>query len=433
LHIRSPINLGHESPYYVQEAILETDWLRFDVWLNLGFREKGVPVSLRRHQWPPIAQLVPVKREVYDSRWHLSEQLVHRNDAAGIKVFQDWVRYNYNKFLNLSPTQVRDPSTYHRERSRFLRGRNAPNPQIPRLSRDTRIESIADIASGSLLPGGLFDKAEELLCRKLEQYPDDVHANRMLAHMYRAQGKLAAALATYQRVCENDQSDVLSRQLCAILAGSEELDRPRSQLCPAPFVVTDGHLPSDQHEEILHLACEHIASMHPARVGDDHRVDVVARSSWRLLHNTLELKLPWFAGHIKSRLESVVRQLGMRDFDCGEIELQMIAHLSGGFYKIHRDNSGDSMCGRTISFSYYFYRQPKSFSGGDLLLYDTDLDTGKFGATFTRIVPDDNRIVFFPSSFCHQVTTVRIVKPDATFGRFALTGWVHAPTSRAAR
>src|SRR5439155_10127989 len=103
-------------------------------------------------------------------------------------------------------------------------------------------------------------------------------------------------------------------------------------------------------------------------------------------------------------------------------------HRPGGFYQIHRDNSGPKKRARRISYAYYFHQRPKRFSGGDLLLYDTDVQQGTCLPAFTRIVPRDNSIVFFPSSFCHQVTTVNCNLDDFTQGRFALNGWIREET-----
>src|SRR5205823_8770101 len=72
LHLRSPVNLAPQ-PFHVMEAILESDWLQYDIWLNLLFDRPGERVELRRDGWPPVAQLVPIPRESYDSLWRVEE------------------------------------------------------------------------------------------------------------------------------------------------------------------------------------------------------------------------------------------------------------------------------------------------------------------------------------------------------------------------
>lgn len=129
LHIRSPINWGSRD-FHVMEAILETDWLHTDIWLNVMFHTEGQRVSLRRDAWPPIAQLVPVPRQSYDANWRLEEETLHRRTAAADRVFADFVDYNNKKFSNggrqrwsrEDPTLMKDSTTYYRERRRVRPG-----------------------------------------------------------------------------------------------------------------------------------------------------------------------------------------------------------------------------------------------------------------------------------------------------------------------
>ena len=71
------------------------------------------------------------------------------------------------------------------------------------------------------------------------------------------------------------------------------------------------------------------------------------------------------------------------------------------------------------------HRRPRRFSGGDLLLYDTDVDakTGHTGA-FSRITPLRNGIIFFPSNCYHQVTPVQCETDDFEDARWVLNGHV---------
>ena len=52
LQLRSPINMRTPG-FHVMEAMLETDWLQQDIWLNLVFHREGEKIELRREQWPP--------------------------------------------------------------------------------------------------------------------------------------------------------------------------------------------------------------------------------------------------------------------------------------------------------------------------------------------------------------------------------------------
>ncbi len=120
LHIRSPVNFPARA-CHVMEAVLETDWLQYDVWLNVVFDRPGELVELRRESWPPIAQLVPVPRDTYDARWRLEEETVNRNSEAANRVFEYFVSYNEKKFAGggAGREAAKDPATYHKERKRL--------------------------------------------------------------------------------------------------------------------------------------------------------------------------------------------------------------------------------------------------------------------------------------------------------------------------
>ena len=128
LQIRSPINCGSDA-FHVMEAMLETDWLQYDIWLNLAFHRVGEKVELRRDAWPPVAQLVPIRREAYEANWGLEEETVNRNTPEAERVFSYYVEYNDKKFARegkqpLSrddPSATKDSTTYYRERRRLTR------------------------------------------------------------------------------------------------------------------------------------------------------------------------------------------------------------------------------------------------------------------------------------------------------------------------
>jgi Family of unknown function (DUF6065) len=118
LHIRSPINIGLDTPFRVQEGILETDWMQYDIWMNLKFTRYNEWVSLRRTQHLPLAQLVPVQRESYDGKWELKDNLFTVDGPLKEEaemVFDRWNDYNYQKWMR---DGRKDPATHHKERKK---------------------------------------------------------------------------------------------------------------------------------------------------------------------------------------------------------------------------------------------------------------------------------------------------------------------------
>jgi SM-20-related protein len=121
----------------------------------------------------------------------------------------------------------------------------------------------------------------------------------------------------------------------------------------------------------------------------------------------------------------ILAALKIPPFVIKQFEVQLTASNDGEFFRMHNDNS--TQVGRAITFVLFFFAEPQAFSGGTLRLYDTRSVNGQLTATrsFVEITPRQNMIVFFPSHFLHEVTTISC--PDRTFGssRFTLNGWIH--------
>lgn len=119
LQIRSPININLDQPFRIQEGILETDWMQYDIWMNLKFFRYNEWATLRRDQRYPLAQLVPVRRESYDEKWALQDNALNcagpqREQAA--KVFDWWNAYNHKKWAGNNG--AKDPATHNKERKK---------------------------------------------------------------------------------------------------------------------------------------------------------------------------------------------------------------------------------------------------------------------------------------------------------------------------
>jgi hypothetical protein len=132
LHIRSPINCDPRL-IYIMEGILETDWMQYDIWFNMVFTKKDEWVQLRKDGWPPLAQLIPIRREAYNTDWTLDQEMINRDTPESNRVFEFWTQYNDQKFchggkqaLTEDGTMSKDATTYHRERMRCLGKKTEP-------------------------------------------------------------------------------------------------------------------------------------------------------------------------------------------------------------------------------------------------------------------------------------------------------------------
>jgi SM-20-related protein len=129
---------------------------------------------------------------------------------------------------------------------------------------------------------------------------------------------------------------------------------------------------------------------------------------------------------IKAILPDVLRKLNIPSFGLGEIEAQLTMHNDNNFYKLHNDSGSPDTATRFFTYVYYFYREPKAFSGGELQIYDSKIENNFYvaDATFRTVEPRNNSIVFFLSRYMHEV--LRVSCPSKAFAdsRFTINGWV---------
>ena len=123
---------------------------------------------------------------------------------------------------------------------------------------------------------------------------------------------------------------------------------------------------------------------------------------------------------IRFYLERMVRDLDCEPFPVGEIEAQITASNDGDFFGLHADNSEGPLRTREITFVYFFHREPKPFSGGELRIYSSE--NGEEG-TFETIVPEQNQLIVFPSGVLHEVLPVHCPSKQFADSRFTLNGW----------
>ena len=137
-----------------------------------------------------------------------------------------------------------------------------------------------------------------------------------------------------------------------------------------------------------------------------------------------------FVPRVRAMIPAAFSQLGLQPVTLKTIECQLTAHGEGDYFKRHNDNGSPETAGRTLTYVYYFNREPKRFTGGHLRLYETVVENGFYtgGPTSRDIEPLCNSMILFPSYCHHEVTPVKC--PSGEFGdrRFTVNGWVVRPT-----
>lgn len=131
-------------------------------------------------------------------------------------------------------------------------------------------------------------------------------------------------------------------------------------------------------------------------------------------------------------LAELIRELRVDAFEPSKIELELVAHGDGAFYKRHKDTQtaiyDEVESIRALSGVYYFHSQPKAFSGGALRLYAIGGDVEK---DFADIEPLHNSLLIFPSWAPHEVLPVRSPSMRFRDSRFAINCWFHRKKAEA--
>jgi len=156
----------------------------------------------------------------------------------------------------------------------------------------------------------------------------------------------------------------------------------------------------------------------------DRRVDY--RQS--LVLNPPDALVQPVVARVRHAMPHVLPALRIPAITTGIIEAQVTASVDGSFFGVHNDAGNDQVRKRHLTYVYYFHRQPKAFSGGDLRVYDDILRNGKLARadTFSVVEPQHNRIVFFWARAMHEVLRVDIASRAFADARFTVNGWINA-------
>src|SRR5262249_13352080 len=131
--------------------------------------------------------------------------------------------------------------------------------------------------------------------------------------------------------------------------------------------------------------------------------------------------------YVKDFIPKVSPRLHVPPFVIERLEVKLRAYLDGHFFRLHMDcpQRTPENVNRRVSFVYFFHKQPRAYTGGDLLLFNTDVENDRFTTSaFTRVQPEDNCIVFFPSAYYHSVVPVSCPSKEYANSRFVINGHV---------
>jgi SM-20-related protein len=209
---------------------------------------------------------------------------------------------------------------------------------------------------------------------------------------------------------------------------ADKLEAAASKGPLPPYRCIRDFLAADERNDLLEFAIANWARFKPTtyRQGGITAINPQQRVSVGL--RDFGPAKDMLCSRVMALVPQLIAELRVTSFVPSEIELELVAHNDGAFFKRHMDTfTGAEAKGkstRLISAVYYFHSEPKAFSGGALRLY-------RFGRVesaddFIDIQPEQNVLVAFPSWVAHEVLPITCPSGRFADSRFAVNCWAHA-------
>jgi Rps23 Pro-64 3,4-dihydroxylase Tpa1-like proline 4-hydroxylase len=208
--------------------------------------------------------------------------------------------------------------------------------------------------------------------------------------------------------------------------GTEVADRPA--ILPAKCVVLDEFLAPQELDQLMGFALEHEIEFRASEVVSPTAAGGVINYEHRRSRVLMDLAQyqDLMLKRIRTVLPQVLEKLGMEQVPIAGVEAQITASGDGDFFCFHSDNGSQKVANRFLTFVYFFQREPRQFVGGELRIHDARLEGDQYVSegTYQTILPQQNRIVFFPCELMHEVTPVECPSGLFADSRFTLNGWL---------
>jgi SM-20-related protein len=198
---------------------------------------------------------------------------------------------------------------------------------------------------------------------------------------------------------------------------------------PAQCVILDEFLASSELNTLRQYVLEHKTQFEISEVLSPGVTGSAVDYEYRRSRVLMDL-----GGHEKmitdrvlACLPRVLQKWGRDPFHISRVEAQTTASNHGDFFHCHSDNGTEAVAAREITFVYFFHREPKQFSGGELRIYDSRRENDNYvpTANYRTIVPEQNQLVLFASGLSHEITPVDCPSGQFADSRFTVNGWIH--------
>jgi Rps23 Pro-64 3,4-dihydroxylase Tpa1-like proline 4-hydroxylase len=230
---------------------------------------------------------------------------------------------------------------------------------------------------------------------------------------------LEIGILSQQKDFNSNSSDIIPSS-----DDSSNIPEPETIIINPDYLQINDFFSKEDHQKLLNLTLANQNNFFSSEVINQ---ESEYRQSYILLPEYFAEFHELITHKILTARPQVMEQLQIQMFLVAYLEIQITAHLHGGYYKIHQDMDGGKAANRKLTYLYYFYQEPQGFYGGDLRLYETKIQ-GKSAIIqeqFTQIKPLNNSIIFFDSRCKHEVLPVYCPSEKFTDSRFTLNGWIH--------
>lgn len=203
---------------------------------------------------------------------------------------------------------------------------------------------------------------------------------------------------------------------------SEVSDNPLRVFVPPTHRLYRDFLDADTHADLVAWTMENEAEFEPTRVADG-KYDPSVRSSLGVSDFGPTVAL--LRQRVLDLVPTLIKDLRVSSFEPSDVEVQLVSSNDGSFFRPHIDTfiaDRRKATDRLVSAVYYFYTEPKAFTGGALRLYPFGAKEGE--GNFVDIEPEQNMLIAFPSWAMHEVLPV--ICPSRRFAdsRFNVNCWV---------
>ena len=191
-----------------------------------------------------------------------------------------------------------------------------------------------------------------------------------------------------------------------------------------PVIVIDHFLGGVVAERLLQYAIIRESGFRPSKVALKHESIIDESRRVSKVNSDTDGAIPLIEPAIRKAVDEAIPKLGLVNVESYFLEPELTWCGDGSFFKTHADTLyRDRLANqRVMTVVYYFYKEPKAFTGGQLRLYGLGGDANS--GSRQEIEPQLDRAVLFPAWFPHEVLPVHSSSPAFADGRFAISCWV---------